>query len=158
MQFYAVEKPVPVSGLNSDGEAKIWAEMLETATADTEVVLRYNKSNGWLDGQPAIISRRVGKGRITYVGAWLDDKLMAALASWMVTSSGVQPLIDSVPEGVEVCRRGGSGKEILILINHTAEAKTVSLPRVMHEVLRGGTPSKTVTLPPREVAVMIPTT
>jgi beta-galactosidase len=158
VQFYALEKPVPVSGLKSDGEAKIWGEMLETATPDTEVLLRYGKSNGWLDGKPAVISRRVGKGRITYVGAWLDDKLMDALASWMVKSSGVQPPIDAVPQGVEVCRRVGAGKEILILINHTAESKTVSLPRMMHEILRGGTPARTVTLPPREVAVMVPTT
>ena len=155
-QFYALEKPVPVAGSQGEGEARIWAEMLETTSPDTEALLRYGKSNGWLDGQPAVITRRVGAGRVTYVGAWLDDKLMNSLAAWMVESSGVKPPIGVVPQGVEVCRRVGSGKEVIILINHTTEPKTVSLPRPMRELLRGGAPANSITLPPHEVGVLIP--
>ena len=55
---------------------------------DDEVLMRYGKSNGWLDGQPAAITRKVGKGRITYIGAWLDPKTMAQAAKWMTDVSG----------------------------------------------------------------------
>ena len=155
-QFYALEKPAPVSGQGGEGEAKIWAEMLETTAPDADVLVRYGKSNGWLDGQPAVITRRVGAGRITYIGAWLDDKTMDSLAAWMIQVSQVKPALGAAPEGVEVCRRVGSGKEVFIVINHTTEPQTISLPRPMREALRGGDAASSITLPPREVGVLLP--
>ena len=82
-QYYALEKDFPVSGAWGNGEASIWAEQLKSQAPGDEVLLKYGKSNGWLDDQPAVITRAYGKGRITYVGAVLDDKLMAAAAEWM---------------------------------------------------------------------------
>ena len=67
--------------------------------------MKYGPSNGWLDGQPAVITRKVGKGSITYVGAWLDDALLAKLTASAIQQSGVQPIIPNAPEGVEVCER-----------------------------------------------------
>ncbi len=60
----------------ASGESPLWAELLSAKDGDAEVLMRYGKSNGWLDGQPAAITRKVGKGRITYIGAWLDPKTM----------------------------------------------------------------------------------
>jgi beta-galactosidase len=130
--------------------------MLETTAPDTEVLVRYGKSNGWLDGQPAVITRRVGDGRITYVGAWLDDKTMDSLAAWMVQVSQVKPALGAAPEGVEVCRRTGPGKEVFIVINHTTAPQTILLPRPKREALRGGDAASSITLPPREVGVLLP--
>jgi len=155
-QFYALEKPAPVSGPAGEGQAKIWAEMLESTASDVEVLLRYGKSNGWLDGQPAVITRRVGAGRITYVGAWLDDKTMDSLAEWMIQVSQVKPALGAAPEGVEVCRRSGQGKDVFIVINHTPQPQTISLPRPMREALRGGDAASSLSLPPREVGVLLP--
>ena len=73
-QYYALIDPVPVEGQWGTGESPFWAELLSAKDKDTEVLLRYGKSNGWLDGQPAAITSKVGKGRITYIGAWLDPK------------------------------------------------------------------------------------
>jgi len=155
-QFYALEKPAPVSGPAGEGQANIWAEMLETTAPDAEVLVRYGKSNGWLDGQPTVITRRVGAGRITYVGAWLDDKTMDSLAAWIIQVSQVKPALGTVPEGVEVCRRSGQGKEIFIVINFTREPQTISLPRPMREALRGGNAASSLSLPPRDVGVLLP--
>jgi len=155
-QFYALEKPAPVSGPAGEGQANIWAEMLETTAPDAEVLVRYGKSNGWLDGQPTVITRRVGAGRITYVGAWLDDKTMDSLAAWIIQVSQVKPALGTVPEGVEVCRRSGQGKEIFIVINFTREPQTISLPRPMREALRGGNTASSLSLPPRDVGVLLP--
>ena len=86
-EFYALEKQVPVSGQLGSGAASVWAELLSPNNAETQVLMRYGASNGWLDGQPAVITRQVGKGSITYVGAWLDDSLMSKLtASWIQMS------------------------------------------------------------------------
>jgi beta-galactosidase len=136
VDFYALDKEVPVSNATEHGSAKLWAEMLETTQPDTEVLWRFGKSNGWLDDKPAVITRQIGKGRVTYVGGQFDESVMRSLSAWMLKISNVAPILANVPEGVEVCRRvGAEGKEIIILINHSAEAQTIELPSEMREIL-----------------------
>jgi len=153
-QYYALEKDFPVSGAWGTGQASIWAEQLKSQAPGDEVLLKYGKSNGWLDDQPAVITRACGKGRITYVGAVLDDKLMAAAAEWMTEKSGVTPVFGPVPDGVEVSRRVAPGKQVFILINYAPEARRVALPRSMKLVL-DGKPADAVELPPYGVAVAL---
>jgi hypothetical protein len=57
-------------------------------------------SNGWGDGQPAVLSHKYGKGRITYIGAILDDKTIEAAAKWMVEKKRITPVFGPVPDGV----------------------------------------------------------
>jgi beta-galactosidase len=137
-QYYALEKDVPLSGDWGTGMDAIWAEQLRTLAPDAQVLLRYGKSNGWLDDQPAAVTRAYGKGRITYIGAVLDDKLMDAAAAWMVKTSSVTPVFGPVPDGVEVSRRAGNGKQVYVLINFAPEARTVQLPRPMKRLLGQG--------------------
>ena len=138
-QYYAIDdKPedtVPLSGTWGSTSSKIWAEQLGTSAPDTEVLMRYGKSNGWLDNQPAVITRKVGKGRITYIGAWMDEKTMLTAAKWMAETSGVTAAFGPVPEGVDVYPREGGGKTIFILVNFSASAQTMTLPKQMHSVL-----------------------
>ena len=72
-QFYALENAIPVNGTLGSGEASMWAEQLKATSADAEVLLKYGPSNDWLDGQPCVVSRHFGKGRITYIGAVLRE-------------------------------------------------------------------------------------
>jgi beta-galactosidase len=152
-QYYALEKDFPVTGTWGTGEASIWAEQLKPLAADTQVLMRYGKSNGWLDDQPAVLTRAYGKGRITYIGAVLDDRLMAAAAKWMAEQSKISPVFGPVPEDVEVSRRTGPGKEVFVLINFGQEDRRVNLPRPMKSVL-GGQTGDSVTLPPYGVEVL----
>jgi len=134
-QYYALEQEFPLSGAWGTGTASIWAEQLKAQASGAETLLTYGKSNGWLDNQPAVISRGYGKGRITYIGAILDDKLMGAAAEWMVEISGVAPVFGPVPEGVEVSRRIGGNKRVFILINYAQENREVILPHSMQALL-----------------------
>jgi beta-galactosidase len=138
-QFYAIDdKPedtVPVEGRWGTTTSTIWAEQLSTSAPDTEVLMRYGKSNGWLDGQPAAVTRKVGKGRITYVGTWMDEKTMLTAARWMTETSGVTAAFGPVPEGVDVYPREGSGKKIFILVNFAKTPQTITLPSTMHSIL-----------------------
>ncbi len=152
-QFYALDKEVPIEGKWGNGTDKIWAEQMSTKAPDAEVLMRYGKSNGWLDGQPAAVTRKVGKGRITYIGAMLDGPTMQAAAKWMLETSGVEAVWPGVPEGVDVSVRSGGGKKVVILINLSPEAKSVTLPGAMENVL-DGTKSASVTLPRYGVAVL----
>ena len=103
--------------------------------------------------ESAAITRKVGKGRITYIGAWLDPKTMAGAAKWMTDISGVKAALGTVPEGVEVSPRYGGKGAVYILVNFTADERTVKLPATMQDVLNGGT-TQAVLLPHYGVAVV----
>jgi len=152
-QYYALLNPVPVQGNWGTGECQLWAELLSAKDSETEVLMRYGKSNGWLDGQPAAITRKVGKGRITYIGAWLDAKTMAAAAKWMTDGSGVKAAFGEVPAGVEVSARYGAHSVVYVLINFSGMPQTIALPSEMTDVLEGGA-KRSVTLPQYGVAVL----
>ncbi|HMJ21745.1 MAG TPA: Beta-galactosidase C-terminal domain, partial [Terriglobales bacterium] len=150
---YALLDPVPVEGKFGSGEAKLWAELLSAKDGDTEVLERYGHSNGWLDGKPAAITRKVGSGSISYLGAWLDDSAMASAAQWMTEMSGVKPALGKVPDGVEVYPRYGPHGAVYILVNLSKTEQTVGLPWAMNDVLEGGSKSS-ITLPPYGVALL----
>ena len=155
-QYYALEKekPVPLSGSLGNGEASVWAEQLKTSAPDVEVLLRYGQGNGWLDGQPAAVSHAYGKGRITYIGALLDDKLMDAAADWLTTKSGVTAVFGPIPDGVEVTRRVGPGKQVFVLINFSAQRQKITLPHSMKPIL-GSAQDGNVDLATYGVAVLL---
>ena len=152
-QYYALETPVPVEGTFGSGQGQLWAEILSTKDAGTEVLMRYGVSNGWLDHQPAVISRKIGKGRITYIGAWLDDATLRKAAQWMTDVSGVRPALGPVPEGVDVYPRYATDHTVYVLVNFSPKAETVNLPNEMQDVLEGGR-KKMLTLPRYGVAVL----
>ena len=153
-QYYALEKEFPVFGTWGSGTASIWADQLKTRVPDAEPLLKYGKSNGWLDDQPAAVTRSYGKGRITYIGAILDDKLMAVAAEWMVQKSGVIPVFGALPEGVEVSRRMGGGKQLYILINYAQDSRRVALPHPMKALL-DNKQAETLVLAPYGVSVLL---
>jgi beta-galactosidase len=152
-QYYALTEPVAVEGSWGVGKSRLWAELLSTKAPDAQVLMRWGKSNGWLDGQPAAITRKVGNGRITYIGAWLDGDAMKKAAEWMASDGGVKPAFGVLPEGVDVYPRYGEKGPVYILVNFTTTEQTVKLPATMDDVLEGGKKA-TVKLPQYGVAVL----
>jgi beta-galactosidase len=136
VQFYALLDDQLVTGAWGNGNATVWAEQLAATARDAQVLMRYGIGNGWLDRQPAVITRNVGKGTLTYIGAVLDSGLMGSAATWMLKNAGVGQLKFAAPSGVEVCRRvGQDGHEIYILVNHSGRALEWDLRLPMRDVL-----------------------
>ena len=153
-QYYALENPVPVSGDWGDGTSQLWAELLSAKSPEAQVLMKYGKSNGWLDGQPAAITRKVGKGRITYIGAWPNPEVMHRAAQWMLQDSGVTPAFGpELPEGVEASIRYGKDHNVVILVNCSKTSQTIKLPTPMTDVFNGGQKSQ-VSLERYGVAVL----
>jgi len=152
--YYALDTKVPITGSWEDGEACIWAEWLKVDSEGVEVKLRYGVSNGWLDEQAAMVTRKVGNGRMTYLATWLDESLTKRIITWMTQASKLTPPFGPVPEGIELCRRAGSGRELYILINHTSRPLEVELPRPLQNALTRQVHQKTIWLPARDVAIM----
>jgi beta-galactosidase len=154
-QFYALDTNVPVSGELGVGTANIWAEQLSVQSPETKVLMRYGKDDGWLDDQPAVITRQAGKGSITYVGAWLDPATLDHLTARLLKEGNVQPILANAPAGVEVCRRSNGQKSVLILINHNTTEEHVSLPSPMHDLIGSqGSAENSVDMPGYGVAVL----
>lgn len=152
-QWYALDDAAPVEGTWGSSKSPMWAEQIGTTAPDTEILMRYGKSNGWLDGQPAAVNRRLGKGRITYIGAALEKPAMTSAAKWLLTASGLQPTMPDLPPGVDLAIRAGGGKTVYILTNYSPTSQTITLPKPMTDVL-SGTQSSSVTLPQYGVAVL----
>jgi len=152
-QWYALDKPVPVSGAWGAGESKLWAEQIVVQSPETKTLMSYGKSNGWLDGQPAAVTRKVGQGSITYLGMSLEGATAEAAAKWMLAEAGVANALPALPEGVDLAIRSGGGKKILILTNYNATPQTIKLASPMREILTG-TMASAITLPQYGVAVL----
>jgi beta-galactosidase len=153
-EFYALDVAVPVAGNWGVGTAQIWAEWLEPLAEDVEVLLRYGTSNGWLDGQAAAVSRRVGAGRISYIGAWLDAATLDGAADWMLSFSELDAPPFGLPAGVELSSRSKNGRTLYLLINHGASAQTLAVPAAARELLRDEAFASQLTLAPRDVALI----
>jgi beta-galactosidase len=152
-QFYALGEPVPVSGAFGDNSSNIWAEQLHITSPETRVLAAYGKSNGWLDGQPAIVTRKVGKGSITYVGVWMNDQGMDKLAASLLDESGVKPAFGPLPDGVEVSARYGKDYTIFVLVNLSGSTQVVPLPMTMQDIFKDVT-VQSVSLPQFGVSVL----
>jgi beta-galactosidase len=152
-QFTALDAPVGADGVWGDSKARLFAEQIKAQADDVKVLMRWNAPRTWLDGRPAAVARKVGEGSIAYVGAWFDEAGMKRAVQWMVNDSGVKPDLFAAPEGVEVYRRVGGGREVFIVENDSRAEQTVKLPAAMSNVLTGETVNE-LKLPVYGVAVL----
>jgi beta-galactosidase len=153
-EYYALQEDVPVVGEDFSGESRLWAERLKVRNeAGTKIIARYGESNGWLDGQVAVTSHPFGKGRVIYIGAYLDQASQQKLLDDIVRSAGIESLME-MPQGIEVCRRiDAKGSEVFIIMNHERTVKQVKLPWHAREHLQGRD-EKEFELEPYGVAVV----
>lgn len=119
IQYIAPAGPVPVAGF---GDADIWTETLEMTDPAVNVVARY-ADGAWLSGLPAIVERRLGKGRITYVGALLGHQGQERLTRQWLKADGLLA-DDTIPEGLDIVARSGVGKQLMVVINHSGQSVT----------------------------------
>ncbi len=105
-----------------------WADILEPMNG-TAVWATY--SNQFYSGKAAVISRKLGKGTVTYVGADTDDGLLEKAAiSRVYKEAGIQTA--NYPPGVMVEWRDG----FWIGVNYSGKPYTVTIP-VSAKVLIG---------------------
>ncbi|MGA2489102.1 MAG: beta-galactosidase trimerization domain-containing protein, partial [Anaerolineales bacterium] len=135
--YYALDENVPVNGTIFDGSAKIWGERLNILDKQaTSVIGKYQASNGWLDGQPAITVRTDGNGLIYYVGAWLDEASQQILIDHILKNANLRDI--ETPPDVEIRTRiRPDGQEIYFLINHARRDQSIHLPWKTYDHLSG---------------------
>jgi beta-galactosidase len=152
-QYTALNNPVNTSGTWGQAEGELFAEQLTPQANDVEVLMRYHAPHSWLHGQPAAVTRKIGRGRFTYVGVWLDQPGMERAVQWMLNESSVKPDRFPVPKGVDVYKRTGQDHNIFIVGNTSQVAQTIALPTAMKDVLSGET-VHSIKLPVYGVAIL----
>jgi beta-galactosidase len=164
-QFYALDRSIvlsnsdhatiPSTKLESVGTADIWAELLSIDSPATAVSAAYSDPNGWLDGKPAVVSRKVGDGNITYIGTLPDAKFLSRVL-WM-SSPYASMKFDNPDQGaVEQCTRVGPSGPISIYINHGSKAVSIPLQHPMRNLLSpSAKPVSEINLPSQGVAVLV---
>jgi beta-galactosidase len=154
-EYYALLDPVPVSGSLFQEQSDLWAERLLPIGQNVQSLARYGKSNGWLDDQVAISSHVYGKGRVYYVGAYLDDAAQQMLMEHMLNAAGVPTYV--TPLGIEISRRIRSDDgDVHIVINHNPTSCTVNMPWPSFDHLNGISLSMDFDLAGYSVAVLTP--
>jgi beta-galactosidase len=152
--YDALDKPASASGTWGDASVQLFAEDLTPEQPDVTVLMRYHSPHNWIDGQPAAITRKVGGGRITYVGGWFDHVTMQKAMQWASDDAQARPDVFVTPEGVDVYRRTGNGHDVFVVVNSSPTTQQISLPATMQDVLHGGSVQKTIHLPPFDVDVL----
>ncbi len=105
-----------------------WYESVDTLPG-TQTIGRWEGRH--LSLKPAVVTKKVGKGAVVYVGTYLTDALVEVLIPVLqegVASSGyvLEPLWPSAPEGLHVVVRENRERRLWFFINDSEKA--ASLP------------------------------
>jgi len=152
-QFTALDKPVGLTGTWGEAKGELFAEQIIPQADDVKVLERYHAPLSWLDGEPAAVTRKIGSGSFTYIGAWLDEAATKRSVQWMLTEANLKPDVFPTPEGVDVYRRVASDHDIFIVGNTSKQTQLITLPTAMQDVLTGET-IHSIKLPPYGVSVL----
>ncbi|WP_243229584.1 beta-galactosidase [Microbacterium sp. CIAB417] len=130
-----------------DGSSSVGRLVAETVhPAGATVVAVFE--NGLQTGSPAITRHAFGGGEAWYVATHPDPAALDALVGTVVESAGVRPLVDELPPGAEVARRG----ELVTLINHGEHPVEIAITGTDAET---GEAVERVSLDPQGVAFIL---
>jgi beta-galactosidase len=151
--IYAEKQAVAFTGALAGANAacRVWADILTPKGA--EVLATY--TGGAYAGKAAITTHAFGKGRAIYVGAGLEAPALARVLATLLGEAGIRPRAQA-PQGVELTMRHHAGTRWIYLLNHTAEAQSVTMDGPYKDLLDGHTYSGSVPLPGYGVRVLQP--
>ena len=117
--------------------------------------MRYGKGHAWLERKAALLTRRVGKGRISYLGAWLDRAGMTNVAQWACHAAGVPVPWGRLPDGIEVSCRESADRRVHVIGNHGTAADSLDLPFNGVCAMTGTPQEGSISLPVNEVTAIV---
>lgn len=127
----------------------LWIDMLRVR--DARVLGRYG--SGWYRHKAAVTVSQGGRGRAYYVGTAPGPAFYTSFVSAVMREAGVQPLL-AAPRAVHAFRRTDGSRDLLFLINPSAEAQVVDLPAEHVDLLERKAAVGPITLDPYGVRVL----
>jgi beta-galactosidase len=122
---HPAQRPLALRWGGIEAEAGPWYELLEP-DAGTAVLATW--SGRHLDGQPAGTCRRLGAGRVVYLGAMPTAATIAALTPVLATLAGLRRLLPETPPTVLVSVREAADRALWFVFNTGDAPVTVTLP------------------------------
>ncbi|MCL2664120.1 MAG: beta-galactosidase [Defluviitaleaceae bacterium] len=138
-------KPSLLKGAN-----ELWTESLEINTAN--VIGRY--ADTFRAGEPFASRNDYGKGTAYYVGAGLDDSLLAALTGDIAARHGLEAAPFALKDGMEAVRRVKDGENYYFVFNFNEKSVSFKLDRMYTDAFTGEAVSEDATLAAKECIVI----
>jgi len=142
IEFFDLMMPDTKGELLMNGKPYLWNNWGEILNPydNTQVLATYQ--NQFYKGKPGVITRKAGKGRVTFVGIDSEDGVFEAdLLNYIYQSEGLTSW--NLPKGISVYWRDG----FYIAVNYTSSDYALPLPKSA-EIISGNT-----ILPPAGVTV-----
>ncbi len=79
-------------------------------------------------GYPALTRHKYGKGIAYYICADAEDRFYLALYQKIIAEAKLTPILNNIPEGIEVSSRIGKDNEYVFIQNYSASEIPVELP------------------------------
>ncbi|MBN1555968.1 MAG: beta-galactosidase [Phycisphaerae bacterium] len=127
------------------------------APTDAETIATWTAADSFgpcaAERKPAVTVNKAGKGKVIYIGTFLNEQNAAPLFDAIILYSNVTPLADA-PEGVEItCRKKGKQRFLFVLNHNGSQATIQNLPQGTN-LLTGETSDGFLTLDAYDVAVI----
>jgi len=130
-------------------QSRLWFDVVRTTTAQAMATFQ----GEYFSGSPAITLNQFGQGRSIYIATLGDDSLHDTLIGWALESTNIKAVL-STPPGVELTERWQGDQRLLFLMNHTGEAKEISLDRSFEDLISGTSVKGSIKIPSSGVFVL----
>lgn len=118
------EKQTRIARMCGGGELQLGVFVERLKLQGSEAVAHWAGGDGVLDGSPAVASRRVGKGRVIYIGGYCPVDAVEELTGWLVNQLGLRAPAQASAD-VEMIARQRGRRIWLALLNHSSETRPV---------------------------------
>ncbi|HXT40126.1 MAG TPA: beta-galactosidase trimerization domain-containing protein, partial [Candidatus Angelobacter sp.] len=122
----------------------VFAEVLHPTTA--RVIAHW--TGDFLKDSPAVTEQQFGKGKAVYYGSLFNVDAARYLVRRYARELELKPLLENVPEQVEVTCRTKGAAHFYFLLNHGNSAATVNLGEGFRDLLTDQISPASITLPP----------
>jgi beta-galactosidase len=111
------------TGFKADYECGMLCDLIHSEGAEVKAVY----GEDFYRGMPALTVNKFGEGEAWYLATSPEPAFLRDWLLQLCSARGIEPLVPSVPEGVETTLRSKDGQGYLFVLNHNAEAVTVEL-------------------------------
>ncbi|WP_186578217.1 beta-galactosidase [Aquibacillus kalidii] len=136
--------------LQGEYECNLLFDLIHTEGA--EVLATYGSD--FYQGMPVLTKNIFGTGHAYYVASSPDKAFLKGLLSNLCHDKGIEPLVKSAEQGVEVSERVKAGKSYLFLLNHNEEKATFVLKEQRKDLITGQSISQKATIPGRAIMIL----
>jgi beta-galactosidase len=128
----------------------LWSDIIRLKSA--EAIAEFEQD--YYKGNPAVTGNQFGKGTAFYVGTVPDPDGMDWLINKACINADIQPVVSTLPAGVELVKRTNGTDTWLFALNYSNEEVNLSLERPGYELLNGTSLDTSLRLGPRDVAIV----